>query len=162
VLNVTGAPVVGTSSCGPEFTNTRRIPVTWANDVGNIHVDTAKHGHFGPGDAIVLEILTPAVLGKNSIGAFQWSDYYPNPVANRVVVLSDRACDFTRGLDGSARAIADGYPSGVVYFSTVANDYGLPVISAPNSTYFLNIKNAPGGCSEAFCDLDIEFVVPKK
>jgi len=160
-LNVTAGPVVGTDSCGPEFANTRRIPVTWASGVGNIHVFTSKFGHFGPNDAIVLEISTPAELGKKSLGAFQWSDYYPEPVANRVVVLSDRACDFTRGLDASPRAIADGYPSGAVPFSTVANDYGLPVISAPNSKYFLNLKNAPGACNEAHCDLDIEFIVPK-
>jgi len=150
----------GSYDCGPNFANTRTLPLAWTNGVGNIHVHTANAGHFGPNDAVVVEITAPSQIGTSTYGWISYYDSPPAPSAQRVAVLSDQACDFTKGLDGAFRAFTGGN-TGTVNFSTIPNDSGLPVMSVPNRKYFLNLKNVPGACNEAYCDLEIEFSVPK-
>ena len=144
LLNVTGGPVVATESCGSEFANTRRVPVTWSSGVGNIHVDTAKFGHFGPNDAIVLEIATPAVLGGLSYGAFQFTDLSGSEriAGGRAVGQGLR---FYAGTRASApRAFMDGIRNGTVYFSTAANDYSLPGHVGPERQVLPEHQERPG------------------
>jgi hypothetical protein len=159
-VNAAESQPPGSYNCGPDFANTRTLPLAWTNGVGNIHVHTANAGHFGPNDAVVVEIAVPSQIGTSTNGWISYYDSPPAPSAQRIAVLSDQACDFTKGLDGAVRAFTGGN-TGTVNFSTVPNDSGLPVMSFPNRKYFLNLKNVPGACNEAYCDLEIEFSVPK-
>jgi len=159
-VNAATTQTSGPYDCGAEFANTRTVPLAWTNGVGNIHAYTASAGHFGPNDAVVVEIAAPSQIGTSSSGWISYYDSPPAPSVQRVAVLSDRACDFTRGLDGAVRAFMGGN-IGTINFNTTPNDYGLPVMAVANRKYFLNLKNVPGMCKEAYCDLDIEFSVPK-
>jgi hypothetical protein len=148
-----------------EFDKIVRVPLKWENGVGNIHAYTRDFGHMGPNDAVVVEITAPAQIGTNSGGWIAYTDTPPNPSIQRLAVLSDQPCDFTKGLakatgDGDSRAFTGG-TSGTIYFSTIhGNSSGLPVMSVPGRTYYLNIKNA-ADAGTGNCDLDIEFSVPK-
>jgi hypothetical protein len=152
----------GPNDCGSSFAHTRTLsmPAWVVGAAPHVHIYTADAGHLGPKDAVVVEITTPAQLGTDKFGNISWSDIGADPPAQRVLVLSDIACDFTTGLNAAARVA--NVNNGSLWFTAGPNSYGYPALTIPNHKYYLNIKNAAGACSSStgHCDLDLEFTIP--
>jgi hypothetical protein len=159
----TGNNTSGPYNCGSTFSSTRTLTLpAWSiGATANTHLYTADAGHFGPNDAVVVEITAPSWLGSDRFGSLSWSDIGADPPAKRVVVLSDTACDFTKGVGGNALAIVSGAANASLYFSAGANSVGYPALTVPGRKYFLNIMNKDCVSSTGHCDLDIEFMTPK-
>lgn len=132
----------------------------WPNFLYHLHLYTADAGHLGPTDAVVIEFTTPAVLGNDMFGSFSWSDIGGDQPAWRDIVLSTQPGDFTVGL-GTNGSVINGVANGSLYFSLGPNGYNMPALTLPNTKYYLNIKNYTGACTNAHCDLDIEFTPPR-
>jgi hypothetical protein len=145
------------------FANTRTLTLpSWTiGPAPNVHLYTANAGHFGPNDAVVVEIIAPSSLATNKFGSLSWSEIGSDPPAKRVVVLSDTACDFAKGVDGNALAVVSGAANASLYFSAGPNSVGYPALTVPGRKYFLNIINKDCVSSTGHCDLDIEFMAPK-
>jgi hypothetical protein len=110
-----------------------------------------------------VEFTAPQTLVADSYGSWGWSDVGGDPPAGRLVVLSDVACDFTRGLDAKKLSTVNGATaSSLIFLTGPTTKYGsYPNLTVPGKKYFLNIRNIDCSSSTGHCDLDIEFRNPK-
>jgi hypothetical protein len=158
-------PPTGAYNCGSAYgkTLTLKLPPWTIGGAENKHLYTANGGSFGPNDAVVVEFTAPQTLVPESYGSWGWSDVGGDPPAGRLVVLSDEACDFTRGLDGKKLAISSGAANGSLIFlsGTTAKYFSYPALTVPGKKYFLNIRNLNCASTTGHCDLDLEFRNPK-
>jgi hypothetical protein len=150
--------------CGPTYGKTLnlKLPPWTVGAAANQHLYTADKGSLRPNDAVVVEFTAPQTLVAESYGSWGWSDVGGDPPAGRLVVLSDVACDFTRGLDAKKLSIVNAAASSLIFLTGPTTKYGsYPNLTVPGKKYFLNIRNTNCTSTTGHCDLDIEFRNPK-
>jgi hypothetical protein len=161
VVSITAnAPVnqTGAYNCGTSYSATKTLTIpAWAIGGGNNLVYSADAGGFASRDAFVVEIITPAQVGRNVFGSISWVEWLGVP-ATRIVALSDQPCDFDRGIGNNPDARSSAI-NGTIYFSAGPNDYGWPALPLPNTKYYLNIRNQ--NCTTATCNIRVEFGSPR-
>ncbi len=156
-----GAPPSGGSgfsgSC-PGFGNTIVMNMNWANPA---RLFTSSYGAFGPNDVIVVVFTTGNVASPNNSLPRLVAAEYQSPPSTRIAVLSTTACDFSAQL--TQGATTSGTTVTVPFTVANSNNYGFYPILNTNTTYYLNIKNAPSSSctsSGGDCDMAVDLNKP--
>lgn len=135
----------------PGFDATRLIDMDWQAPQRRY---TSAYGGFGPNDVVVVRFTTGSVASGASLPRLGAAEYNGSPY-ERIATLSDKPCDFgpqaTAGARIEGKSITASFALG-----TGAYAWNYYPVLMNNSTYYLNMKNAPNsGCSGA-CDMFID------
>lgn len=132
------------------FARTVHMRADWANPTRML---TASYGGVGANDIIVFEFTTGNGASQANnlprVAGAEWG----SGAANRIYNLSTKPCDF--GPPYMAFSSHGGESSAVtVPFTVLTSDpWGFYPVLATSTTYYLNVKVAPGsGCTTA-CDM---------
>lgn len=140
----------------PGFTYTRVLPVNWAAPVRML---TSAFGGFGASDIVVVQFTTGDSASTGNLLKITGAEYQGPPI-QRTAALSDIPCDFTGGsLKAWWGSTTTGSTSVTVPFTIEnPNNYGYYPILQRNTTYYLNVKQAPSSGCTASCDMFFELI----
>ncbi len=95
----------------------------------------------------------------NNLPKLVAAEYISAP-SGRIATLSNQACDFGPGL--AMGGSVNGATTITMPFSVGPNNTGYYPSLAPNTTYYLNIKNSPGStCAvTGSCDMYVDMLKP--
>ncbi len=147
----------GVGSCAG-FTSTRVLVLDWNNPT---RVFTSSAGGFGANDAVVVQFTTgPNPSPAGNLPKIVAAEYVSAP-SGRIATLSDKACDFGSGLAMGAVTV-NGATTVTMPFSVGPNNTGYYASLQPSTTYYINIKNAPGStCGlSGSCDMYVDLLKP--
>jgi hypothetical protein len=137
--------------------STRVLVVDWNSPT---RVLTAQAGGFGANDAVVVQFTTGSNNSpSNNLPKLVMAEYVSAP-SGRIATLSNQPCDFGSGL--AMGASVNGPTTVTMPFSVGPNNTGYYPSLAPNTTYYLNVKNAPGAtCTgTGACDMYVDMLKP--
>lgn len=149
-------PPPGTISC-PGFTKTIVMAMNWANPE---RMYTAQNGGFGQNDALVVTFTTgSATSAQNSLPRVVAAEYQSSP-STRIAVLSATPCDWSA--QDTQGATTSGTTVTIPFTVNNSFNYAYYPILKLNTTYYLNLKNAPSSsCTDSgVCDVAVDLNKP--
>jgi hypothetical protein len=150
------APPPSGNNCSG-FSSTRVLVLDWNSPSRML---TAQAGGFGSNDAVVVQFTTGANFSPaNNLPKVVMAEYVSAP-SGRVATLSTQPCDFGAGL--ALGATVNGATTITIPFSVGPNSTGYYPALSPNTTYYLNVKNAPGSTCGVTgnCDMYVDLLKP--
>jgi hypothetical protein len=134
------------------------LNMNWANPA---RMYTSSVSGFGPNDIVVVAFTTGSVASPNNSLPRLVAAEYQSPPSTRIANLSATPCDF--GAQLTQGATTSGTTVTVPFTVANSNNYGYYPILNTNTTYYLNIKNAPSSSctsSGGDCDMAIDLNKP--
>jgi len=138
------------------FAKTIVMSMDWAAPT---RLYTASFNNMHYDDAVVVRFTTGNVETTNSLPRIAGAEYQSQPSA-RVAALSATPCDFdpqqTVGAYGQSVSVT------MVFAISPGTGFGYYPVLQKNTTYYLNIKNAPNAtcASNNVCDMFVDLVKP--
>ncbi len=155
--NTGGGNTGGGINCAAQgFANTVVMNAAWPASRRTTRTLTSAGGAFGANTAFVLKFTTGSTTGYGMLAS---AEYGSSPTG-KTSVLSSQPCDF--GPQPSLFATQQGVTVTTTFKVGTSDPAGYPVL-APNTTYYLNIKNEVNGvqtCSGSSCDAFIDLKSP--
>lgn len=153
---VTPPPTPGNIVC-PGFTKTIVMAMDWANPT---RLYTSQNGNFGPNDALVVTFTTGnGTSAQNSLPRIVVAEYQSSP-STRIAVLSATPCDWSA--QDTQGATTSGTTVTIPFTVNNSFNYAYYPILKLNTTYYLNLKNAPSSSCTASgaCDVAVDLNKP--